>query len=308
MGGHVEICINNDPLDTCPRTGCEFTCEPDSTNPTELGWEYTDCNNVLKIGVIACGCPTPTPTPTPPPCTNPCDFQMEGCEGYFDPFNCGPSPVIIDVSGNGFNLTDVQNGVYFDINADGNLDQLSWTSADSDDAWLTLDRNSNGMIDSGEELFGNFTPQPQPPVGVAKNGFLALAEFDKLENGGNGDGVIDNRDSIFFDLRLWQDTNHNGISEANELHTLASLNVTKFELDYHKSKRTDRHGNRFLYRAKVWDMKKAKVGRWAWDVYLVSANENASAESSFIKRLNTASIFLGFAGLFGERNNSKCGK
>jgi hypothetical protein len=180
------------------------------------------------------------------------------------------SPIIIDTVGEGFHLTSAENGVIFDIRGDGHPVQIAWTAKGSRNAFLALDRNHNGKIDSGVELFGNFTPQlrsPQP------NGFLALAEFDKPENGGNGDGIIDERDAVYSHLLLWTDENHDGISQPSELHPLAELGVFSLSLNYRESRQRDEFGNLFRFKAKVNPTNRddrTEAGPWAYDVFLVT--------------------------------------
>jgi hypothetical protein len=168
------------------------------------------------------------------------------------------TPIIIDLMGNGFNLTSFENGVQFDLNGAGVTSRTSWTAANSDDAFLALDRNGNGVIDYGSELFGNATPQPQPA------GFLALAEFDKPANGGNANGVIDSRDAVYSLLRVWRDLNHNGASEPDEISRLVDWQVQTISLDFKESRRRDEWGNGFRYRSQVSGGR--KIGRWAYDV------------------------------------------
>lgn len=183
--------------------------------------------------------------PEPEPC---CEECYESCEN--SQWTCIGSPIVLDVFGTGFHLTDIHNGVRFRVLPSQTPRQMGWPDAAFRNGWLALDRNGDGKITDFTELFGNATAQPKTG---RPNGYLALAVFDAPSNGGNGNGVIDPGDSIYSHLLVWIDDNHNGISEPEELHSLQEVGIFKIDLDYTYSRYVDGNGNEFRYKARVWD-------------------------------------------------------
>lgn len=187
------------------------------------------------------------------------------------PQRCFPDPnnhcpLLLDLGPAGLDLTGVQDPVLFDLDADGDEDRISWTAAGAADAFLVLDRNANGVVDDGTELFGNAAPQP--PSSLPRNGFSALAVFDHPENVGNGDGRISSADEVFPRLRLWRDANHDGRSQSSEIFGLSSFGVVAFDLEAIESQARDRHGNRFRFRSKFYRSAGNPPGRTI-DVFFV---------------------------------------
>ncbi len=129
------------------------------------------------------------------------------------------SPLVLDIAGTGINLTSVNTSpVYWDIDVDGMREASGWIGAGS--GLLAIDLDSNGKIDDHSELFGDQN-------GSAANGFQALAAYDS-----NSDGVIDANDDQFADLLIWMDANGDGLTDAGELFTLTSLDITSINLNY----------------------------------------------------------------------------
>jgi len=179
-------------------------------------------------------------------CSSHCEMAYGG--SYYCPSE-GQSPIIFDLDDDGFNLTDADHGVDFDLNADHQPERIAWTRSAGSDAWLCRDRNGDGVIGDGRELFGNFTPLANGQK--APNGFVALAEFDTPALGGNGDGQLDSRDPLWTTLLLWIDANHDGRSQPSELITLAEAGVQSIDLHYIRSNYTDDNGNIFRFRSKA---------------------------------------------------------
>ncbi|MDC6180658.1 calcium-binding protein [Ralstonia solanacearum] len=140
-------------------------------------------------------------------------------------------PLILDLDGDGLEITPLSHGILFD--ADGDTIKTGTAWANADDGILVWDRNGNGIIDSGKELFGDETVLASGQK--AANGFAALAELDtgSVVDGvtvGAGDGIFDANDAQYANLRIWRDLNQDGISQAEELQTLAEAGMTSIKL------------------------------------------------------------------------------
>lgn len=175
--------------------------------------------------------------PDPDPDGTDIDGKEEGCGS-----NC--SPMVLDLAGDGIATTGAENPVRFDIDADGTLELLGWTAPFSDDAFLWSDFDHDHRVTDGRELFGVGTVLPDGRR--VSNGFEALKAFDDPHYGGNGDGRITSADAIWARLSLWVDTNHDGISDAQEVGPIQKFGVVELLLSYTIDSTPDIHGNLHL--------------------------------------------------------------
>ena len=143
------------------------------------------------------------------------------------------TPLIIDLNSDGVKTISVMQGVNFDIDADGDVDKTAWV--DKNDGLLVRDINKDGIINDGRELFGEETIKEDGTK--AKDGFDALRELDS-----NNDGVINKEDEAFEELRVWRDSNSDGITDEGELLTLKEAGVVELSVKAEESDKTD-NGN-----------------------------------------------------------------
>jgi hypothetical protein len=140
-------------------------------------------------------------------------------------------PLAVDLGESGITLTSVDNGVYFDLDKNGFAEKTAWIGPE--DGFLAFDRNGNGKIDNGGELFGDQV-EIDGTGECYPSGFAALAVYDE-----NDDGIIDSADSVFSGLLIWVDSNHNGISESGELKSLEDSRIVSISLDYEEPNHED---------------------------------------------------------------------
>lgn len=139
-------------------------------------------------------------------------------------------PLILDLGDEGIELKSLEHGVNFDLDNNGFAEKTAWIG--TEDGFLAYDRNGNGKIDNGGELFGDQVIMKDGRK--SESGFEALAELDE-----NGDRIINREDAGFSKLMVWIDADHNGKSGADELKDLESLGILSLSLDYRKVSLTD---------------------------------------------------------------------
>lgn len=181
---------------------------------------------------------------TPPP---PSSDRCESNTGvvYISDDCSGATPIVINLGHGDYRLTGLDDSVRFDIAATGTPIQIGWTAAGSNQAFLWMDRNGNGVVDGGGELFGNATSLNDGTR--ARNGFEALKELDA-----NHDGVLDANDPVWAHLLLWRDFDHDGKSQPGEVERVQGSEITAIDVAYHWTGRRDSQGNTFRYQSTVW--------------------------------------------------------
>lgn len=145
------------------------------------------------------------------------------------------SVLILDLEGDGHQLTDGSDGVLFDIDGTGQKVKVAWTAKGSDDGFLFIDTNGNGVVDSGRELLGDGWRMPDGSRSPSVDSTLAAVQgFQRPFPSPLPPslGSIDRDDKVFGQIRVWRDRDHDGASVGAELSTLAELKVFEILLSF----------------------------------------------------------------------------
>ena len=184
---------------------------------------------------------------------------------------CYQDPLIIDLGQDGLHLGPAGRTVHFDIAATGNPIEIQWVAPNGNEAFLAIDRNGNGVVDDGSELFTNYGYLILEDR-IADNGFVELAQYDNLNLGGNDDAYINPDDEIWSQLSLWLDKNADGISTPDEMLTLEDVGFTRLgAIAKQNPRRRDNAGN--LIPLWSWVFNDNKQGRKRYKMYDVFFKE-----------------------------------
>ncbi|WP_426576497.1 hypothetical protein ACP179_18975 [Xenorhabdus stockiae] len=162
------------------------------------------------------------------------NMVKEVIEQHISEFENKETPLVIDLTGDGITTIAENGNILFDHDNNGIIESSGWIESNS--AFLVWDKNKDGKINNGNELFGNNSILKN---GIkADNGFTALADLDD-----NGDGIFDQHDSLWDSLELWVDSNHDAVTDSGELYKLSESGISSINLAYKENGFKDINGN-----------------------------------------------------------------
>jgi hypothetical protein len=196
------------------------------------------------------------------------------------------SPIILDLDGDGIEMRKMKKGkTYFDVDGDGDLDRVGWASGG--DGFLVIDRNGDGKITDGSELmFGTEDAD-------ARNALEALSALDN-----NNDNVIDDQDARFAELKVWVDSNRNGVTDAGELKSLTELGIESIGLSAHHLEGEAKVGSNALISTAVFTRTDGTTGT-VGDTALSFSSASSSALSTLASSSASSTAFAALSALQG---------
>ena len=200
--------------------------------PAQAGSCYNSAINARSAGATA------TDSDGPRCWIERCDRSPDLCDKDWKE-NC---PIVVRTGSGQWQFTGIEDTVFFDTDGDGDQERTTWTAAGSSIAFLARDLNGNGRIDDARELLGDKTLRRDGTT--AANGFEALKELDD-----DGDGTVCHTDAAWSSLLLWEDLNHDGISDPGELVPISRSDILLLGTEYDYTPRLDANGNALRYRS-----------------------------------------------------------
>lgn len=186
-------------------------------------------------------------------------YEPPDPDGGENPPGCPTSPVVVKLGNGPWKFGGPDDAVTFDLLGYGDAERWTWTKADSAIAFLVIDRNGDGIVNGSSEMFTDYAPTMAERAST--NGYIQLG----MENL-NGDTALDANDPVWNRLKLWTDRNHDAVSQASELQSVADAGIASISIVFSEASRADRFGNEFRYKSQLTmeDGKKLKT----FDVYL----------------------------------------
>ena len=244
LGRNGYDCDTQFTLSASPATGWHFdrwTGDVASTTTSVSLTLSTDMTVYAYFAEDPQQAPPPDPVPGGP---------VGGCET-----DCGsswnPEPLVLDLNGDGVRTTGMDDRIWFDLDGNGARDRITWIDGMTLDGflWVNLSGKRN-CVENGSELFGIGTVLPDGTR--ATDGFQALSMYDAPEQGGNGDGFIDSNDDVWSKLRIWIDSNHDGVCQPTETGPIHRYGVEAISLSAVKTTYVDGNGNGHFLRGRYW--------------------------------------------------------